>query len=330
MKTGIMKMNRFDRIKTPFLVFGLWALLVGISSLRPANAVAEETTARKKPPESTEPNAPEANDAPEQNSDIFELKISTYISINEAYDRIFTPELISEEGLVKYSTLKRKRLDIITAKRELKKLSPAIVMNLSRDERVAFWINTYNFCTLELILRHYPIQPKWYMIIYPDNSIMQITGAWTKAFHKIQRAEYTLQEIEQDFLLKRCKDPRLCFALSNATVGGATLRNEPYRADRLDEQLNDQVKKYLATEKGIRWDKDDNAIFLSNIFQIHKNTFLGSDLATIKKFRHRKDEDRVWLNFIASYLPEEDVRHLEEGEIRIRFIDFDWHLNEAK
>jgi len=341
----------------PIVVFGLCICLMSISSFRPATAAVEEKSGNstKKPAlaavaekktsqpnekqaASADPNTPDIRDANEPENDIFELKLSTLVLINEAYGRIFTPELITEEGLVKYSTLKRKRLDIIIAKRELKKLNPAILMNLSREERMAFWINTYNFCTIKLILEnyliqpdgHYQIPPKWYMIIYPDNSIMQITGAWTKEFFEIQREEYTLREIEQDSLLKRYKDPRLCFALSNASVGGATLRNEPYKADRLDEQLNDQVKKYLATDKGMRWDKDNNILFLSNIFQVHKKTFLASDLASIKKFRNRRDEERVWLNFILPYLSEEDIRYLETKEFKIKFIEFDWHLNETK
>jgi len=297
-----------------------------------ANSVSppavETPPAAEKKAESTDSNAPTAED--ENENDIFDLKLSTYIEVVEAYGRIFTSELITEDGRVDYSTLKRKRLDVLTAQRALKKLNPAIVMNLSKEQRIAFWINTYNFCTIELILRYYPIEPKWYMIIYPDNSIMQIPGAWTKEFFDIQREEYNLQEIEQDFLLKRYKDPRICFALSNASVGGATLRNEPYNADRLDEQLNDQVKKYLAAEKGMRWDKDNNILYLSNVFQTHKKTFLASELADIKKFRDRKDEERVWLNFILPYLSEEDVRRLEGGETRIKFIEFDWHLNEKQ
>jgi hypothetical protein len=349
-------MSHFIRLKMPILVLGLWVLLAGIPSFRLATAAAEEKpdnstkkpapAVEKKTPqsdgkqaESTDPNTPDNKETNDQDSDIFELKLSSLILINEAYDRIFTPELISEEGLVKYSTLKRKRLDVLMARRELKTLNPAILMALSRDERIAFWINTYNFCTIELILRNYLIQPngdyqippKWYMIIYPDNSIMQIPGAWTKEFFDIQREEYTLQEIEQDFLLKRYKDPRICFALSNASVGGATLRNEPYRAGRLDEQLDDQVKKYLATNKGIRWDKDNSILHLSNVFQAHTKTFLVSDKwAAIKKFRKRKDEERIWLNFILPHLSEEDIRYLETSEFKIKFIEFDWHLNEIK
>lgn len=345
-----MKMSHFIRLKMPILVLGLWVLLANVPFSRPTTATAEEKpnvstkkvapakTAENKTPSSAEkqdkpadPNITSSENDSEDETDIFELKVSTLIAINEAYSRIFTPELITDEGRVDYSTLKRKRLDVLTAKRELKKLNPAVLMALSKNERIAFWINTYNFCTIQVILNHYPIQPKWYMIIYPDNSIMQITGAWTKEFFDIQREEYNLQEIEQDFLLKRYKDPRICFALSNATVGGPTLRNEPYTADRLDEQLDDQVKKYLATDKGIRWDRDNNILYLSNVFQTHAKTFLESEKwAAIKKFRTRKDEERIWLNFILPHLSTEDVRYLEKDDIKIKFIEFDWHLNEAK
>ena len=168
------------------------------------------------------------------------------------------------------------------------------------------------------------------MVIYPDNSIMQIPGAWEKVFHEIQREEYTLKEIEQDFLLERYKDPRICFALSNATIGGPPLRNEPYKAERLYEQLDDQIQKYLSTDKGMRWDRNNKILSLSYIFQTYKKTFLESDWAKIKKFRSREAEERVWLNFILPYLSEEDARYLEDKDMRIKFIDFDWHLNEAR
>jgi len=343
-----MKMNCFNQLKVLILVLGICICLASISLFRPANAVAEEkqdtkkttpaaTVENKTPPplekeaEPTDPNETGDKEANEEENDIFDLKLSTYALINEAYDRIFSPDLITNDGLVKYSTLKRKRLDVLAAKRELKKLNPAILMSLSREERIAFWINTYNFCTIRAILDNYPIKPKWFMIIYPDNSIMQITGAWTKIFFDIQREEYNLHEIEQEKLLERYKDPRLCFALSNATVGGATLRNEPYKADRLDEQLDDQVKKYIATDKGLRWDKDNNTLLLSNVFQAHTKIFLESEKwAAVKKFRKRKDKERIWLNFILPHLSEEDIRYLETNEFKIKFIEFDWHLNEIK
>lgn len=335
----------FHTQNKPILTLALLACLIGLCTFRFSTAAAEDQPdrpAKTDTPDGNDPNpsetasAPATTDSPDPNApasenedDIFELNPSSLVLINEAYRNIFTPELVTDNGLVKYSTLKRKRYDVLTVNRELKQLNPAILMSLSREERIAFWINTYNFCTIEVILRNYPIQPKWWNILYPDNSIMQITGAWEKEFFDIQREEYNLQEIEQDFLLKRYKDPSICFALSNASIGGATLRNEPYEGSRLDEQLEDQVKKYLATSKGIRWDKQNNIFYLSNLFQAHKDTFLASEYATIKKFRDRKEEERTWLNFIVPYLSQEDIRYLETAPFKIKFIEVDWHLNEA-
>ena len=296
---------------------------------KPADTAPAESTS--KTPESqtpADPNAPANSEDDESDEDIFELNPDSLTLINNAYSHIFTPELVSEDGQVKYSTLKRKRWDILAAEKELKDLNPAILMSLNKEQRIAFWINTYNFCTIKLILDNYPIKPKWFMITYPDNSIMMITGAWEKQYFEIQQLEYNLREIEEDFLLKRYKDPRICFALSNATVGGATLRNEPYDAKKIDEQLNDQVKRYLETSKGMRLDKDNNILHLSNLFQVHEKTFLASDFAKIKKFRDRKDIERAWLNFILPYLPEEDVEYLDTHAPVIKIIDFDWQLNE--
>ena len=139
-----MKISHFIRLKNPVLLLGLWVLLVSIPFFHLTTAVAEEKSedsAAKTAPavaadekisvpdeekaKSTDPNTPDSEDTVDENSDIFELKLSSLVLINEAYGRIFTPELITEEGLVKYSTLKRKRLDVLTAKRELKNLNPA-------------------------------------------------------------------------------------------------------------------------------------------------------------------------------------------------------------
>ena len=281
------------------------------------------------PPEETvAPNNPDANDE----SDDFSPRISSFIKINEIFEKILNPEFITKDGLVDYSTLRRKRSDIIAASKALKDMNPAVLMVLSKEQKIAFWINTYNVCTLKLVIDHYPIEPRMYMIFYPDNSIMQISGNWrTKTFFEIQGLEYNLQEIEQDFLLNRYKDPRICFALSYASLGGAILRNEPYTADRLNEQLDDQVRQYLQTPRGMQIDRNENIVYLSNLFTMHdhKALFLSSEYAEIKKFRDRKPEEQAWLNFIWNYIPEEDKRYLETASFSIKFIKYDWLLNEG-
>ena len=276
----------------------------------------------------SDPNTPEDS---EENDDFYP-RLSTYLAIQEAYDNIFTPELITDDGRVDYGTLRRKRQDVVFAAKELKELNPAILMAMSRNEKIAFWINTYNFCTLKLIIDHYPIEPKIYMIFYPDNSIMQISGSWrTKEFFDIQGFQYTLEEIEWNFLLDRYKDPRIIFALSYASYGGAILRNEPYTAERLDAQLDDQVRQFLQSSNGMRIEREEDVNYLSNIFTMHnhEDLFLESKYASIKRFRTKPPAERAWLNFIWHFVSGETQAYLEEASPDIRFMKYDWLLNEA-
>ena len=280
-----------------------------------------------------DPNNPQDTPGQENNDNDFSPKLSTLIRINETFEKLFNPELVTDDGLVHYSTLRRKRGDLImTAASELKNINPAVLMTLSKEQRIAFWVNTYNVCTLKLIIDNYPIEPKLYMIFYPNNSIMQISGDWrTKHFFDIQGLEYNLEEIEQELLLERYKDPRIYFALSYASQGGAILRNEPYTAEKLNDQLDDQVRRYLQSPHGFELDKEKNILYLSNLFTMfgHKELFLSSKYAAIKKFRDRKPEERAWLNFIRAYLSKDDARYLENTPVDMRFIKYDWALNEA-
>lgn len=289
-----------------------------------------------------EPNTPSSSekqkqDAPEdpnqpvieeENGDSMVPNLSDMEKLNALFGCIFTDPFITENGGVDYGLLRRKRSDLLKAINAIEKLHPAVLMSLSKEERIAFWINTYNICTLKLIVDNYPIQAKWYMIVYPANSVMQIPGAWDKIFFKIMGLEYNLKEIRFEALLDRYKDPRICFALNDIARGGARLRKEPIRAEKLDEQLDDQVRRYLAVTQGVRLDTRNNTVFLSNLFSMNKSVFLASDYATILKFRTRKLEERAWLNFLYKYLPEKDAAWLDSTDVTIRFIDYDWTLNE--
>jgi hypothetical protein len=262
----------------------------------------------------------------------FTPRISTYLEIIELFGEILNPELITDQGLVDYDTLRRKRQDMVRVSSKLKELNPAVRMALNKNEKQAFWINTFNVCVLELVIEHYPIEPKLYMIFYPDSSIMQITGNWwTKEYFDIQTMQYTLQEIEWNFLLNPYKDPRIIFALSYASLGGAILQNEPYTAEELDRQLDDQVRQYLQTPQGMKIDKEKNILYLSNLFTMHdhRELFLASEYAEIKRFRDRNPDEQAWLNFIWHYVSEEDKRYLENASPDIRFMKYDWQLNEA-
>lgn len=303
------------------------------STAAPANPPKQDPNSPvsdpNKVPKNQDPNSPDNNALAIEESDKTEIPAESPLpALYQACQAIFDVA-VNDRGEVNYALLRRKRSSLNEVMHILEATHPALLMAMNISEKQAFWINAYNFCTLKLIVDNYPIQPKWYMILYPNNSIMQITDPWSKNFFKIQGLEYNLEEIRDEMLLERYKDPRICFALSYATLGGATLRNEPYKAEILDQQLDDQVRKYLAEAKGLRIDKQTGTVYLSNQFNTFRDVFLNSKYAEIKKFRNRKDDERVWLNFLIDFLSEDDKIYLENNEVKFEFIRYDWLLNET-
>lgn len=255
------------------------------------------------------------------------LDISPHL--HEYYERLeyLFSEYVDQQGRVDYPRLRRWRIDVNKASDTLEKIHSAEYLALSPNAKTAFWINTYNLCTIKLVTDNYPIEPKWYMkFFFPDNSVMQITGAKDNVFFDIFDLQYTLEEIEKDFLMEKFEEPRAFFALAFASDGGPFLRNEAYRAERLDEQLDEQVMRYLSSPRGMRIDRSANVVHLSDIFNWYQAAFAPYE--KVKRFREYKPEIRSYLNFIYDYLDEQTRDYLTVASPEVKFMKYDWHLNE--
>ncbi len=294
----------------------------------PQEVESEQAEPEQAKPEEQEPQAIEVQEEEEEERQSeAEWEISTERpAFYDACERIFTT-YVDEQGMVDYKTLRRKRAELITAVREFDKVHPAQKISWTRNEKVAFWINAHNIFTLKLIIDNYPIQPRWYLINYPDNSIMHIVGGRDKRYFKVMGLEYTLREIEREILMARFRDPKIFFALSYASMGGAFLRNEPYYPGKLDQQLDEQARKFLSSPRGFRIDKTKKIIFLSDIFNWYKPVFIEK-YGSIKKFRAREPAVQAYLNFIVNYVSPDNVGYFESDNYVVRFQLYDWHLNE--
>lgn len=239
---------------------------------------------------------------------------------------VFT-NYVDKSGNVDYKTLRRKRADLIRAAREFSNVHPAKYLQWSKSEKTAFWINAYNIFTLKIVIDNYPIKPHPLKIIYPRNSIIHISDPWNKEYFDVMGIQYTLREIEREIVLQKFKDPRTCFAFSYSTMGGAFLRNEPYSAEKLEQQLDDQVRKFVNSPRGLRIDQNNKIIKLSDIFNWYKKDFIAK-YGDMKKFRDRSEPIQAYFNFMEKYLSEEEVRCLESSDYTVEFLKYDWQLNE--
>lgn len=237
---------------------------------------------------------------------------------------------VDGQGMVNYKALQADRGSLDSFVGYLGRLSPETYKGWIDKERIAFWINAYNALTLAAIIDHYPIESsfigRW---LYPENSIRQISGVWDEIEFTVMGEPITLDSIEHEMLREIYNEPRIHMALVCAAMGCPPLRKEPYIGGKLDAQLGDQARKFLADPKKFKIVRDEGEVYLSPIFKWFGGDFVKT-YRTDKRFLEFDDDERAVLNFISGYLRAPDKKYLSGGKYDVEYLDYDWSLNERK
>jgi hypothetical protein len=124
-------------------------------------------------------------------------------------------------------------------------------------ERIAFHINAYNILALKMVVDHWPLES-----IKDVGNLLR--PVWKRDAGVIDGTAVSLDDVEHG-RLRKMGQPLIHLAIVCASVSCPDLRGEPYRADTLDAQLEDQARRFLANPaKGVR--VDGNTVHLSKIF----------------------------------------------------------------
>jgi hypothetical protein len=244
-------------------------------------------------------------------------------------------DFVDNKGMVDYGRLRRQRLMLIELSKEFAKLDPNEYNRWPKNDKIAFWLNAYNIHTLKIIVDNYPIQSLRYMHIFPGwgpHSIRHINknidGIKNQKFI-VMDEEFTLAEIEERFFYKEFAEPKVFFAMCDAIVSSPPLRNEPYYGYKLYGQLDDQAKKFLKSPQGFWIDRESKVVYLSAILQPswYGKKFVAK-YVTDKKFKDQPAAVRAVLNFITNYIPMRDIAFLETEIYSVKYIRYDWRLND--
>jgi hypothetical protein len=237
---------------------------------------------------------------------------------------------VNDQGMVDYKTMlaHRQKLDAFAS--ALGKLEPRVYAQWREKEQIAFWINSYNALTLEAILTHYPVKSSWFKsMIFPQNSIRQIPGVWDRLQFIVMGRKATLDQIEHEILRKQFNEPRIHLALVCAAMGCPPLRNEPFIGSQLDKQLDDQARRFLSNPKKFRIEVSQGQVYLSPIFKWFGEDFVRT-FGTDKEFLDQGPAERAVLAFIGRYLGAGDREYLAKGKYVVKYLDYDWSLNERQ
>lgn len=181
--------------------------------------------------------------------------------------------------------------------------------SFSKNEKMAFLINSYNALTVKLILDNYPVK-----------SIKKIGGWFTKPwsvefFSLLDGKIKSLDPIEHEWIRPKFEDYRIHAAVNCASFSCPPLRNEAFVASRLDKQLDGQM---------VAWLKDQNR----NQISLKSNTWTIS-----KIFDWYEGDFKKWgggvVNVISKYM-KKPLDPEASKKIKIKYLNYNWDLNEAK
>jgi hypothetical protein len=208
---------------------------------------------------------------------------------------------VDDQGRVAYRNLQER--DLQTLRRYLDSLSTAVPDSWPRDEQLAFWINAYNAALVWAVLQGQSAE-----------SLLgraRLFKTWKVGIAGRARSP---DEIEHKILRQRFADPRIHFAIVCASGSCPRLRQEAYVASRLDVQLDDQARGFIADRTRNIIDPRTERLEISAIFDWFHEDFeraAGSVPA-----------------YLARYVSGADTRDwLLAGPRNVLHLDYDWALN---
>jgi hypothetical protein len=190
-------------------------------------------------------------------------------------------------------------------------------VTLAPAEQLAFWINAYNAACIHLIVQHEKEQRQ----SDPDytlESINKISNGsgpvWDKPAAVIAGKSVSLNHIEHEQLRKQWAEPAVHGCIVCASASCPNLRPEAFTVVNLKAQMEDQMKEWMKNEsKGFKL--TGSRLELSRIFLWFANDF-GSDWNGLRKY-------------LTAYVPEKDQQKMTEGNIAVRYFEYDWQINRA-
>jgi len=229
---------------------------------------------------------------------------------------------VRHDGLVDYAALRADRATLDAYIAQLGAADSLALAAASRDVRLAFWINAYNACALLLVVDHYPIKKRGFPTSLvrslqgvPGNSIRQIRDTWDRRFCSVAGKARSLDEIEHR-IIRPMGEPRIHFAVNCASRSCPALATRAYRADSLDQQLDQAAHRFVTDDRHLRLVRGDEppTLLVNAVLDWYGADFGGSDGVR---------------EFLLTYLGPEDAQFVRQRGVVIEFLPYDWTLNDT-
>ncbi|GIL06702.1 MAG: DUF547 domain-containing protein [Betaproteobacteria bacterium] len=196
----------------------------------------------------------------------------------------------------------------------------------SKPQQYAFLANAYNAFTVEKILTRYPNLKS-----IRDFGLV-FGNPWKDRFFTLLGRPQHLDGIEHETMRAPgvFDDPRVHVAVNCASIGCPMLGRQAFTADRLDAQLEDLMRRFLSDRTRNRYDPQTKTLELSQLFDWYADDFKkgGKSFLGYPGFASLADLGARYADVLAD--TDADRTALRAKGAPIRFVEYDWSLNDAK
>ena len=172
----------------------------------------------------------------------------------------------------------------------------------SEPEKLAFWINAYNALAIKGIIDG----------LSPDGFFARVRFFKTTDYRLAGR-EINLYDLEREIIIPFA-EPRIHFAIVCASASCPKLTSEIYRAETLDQQLDEVARSFINNTDKNQFDTKLRIANLSKIFDWFTEDF--------------EQHSGSVANYLRAYAEDEAVLEtLASEDLYVRYLDYDWSLN---
>ena len=176
---------------------------------------------------------------------------------------------VDEDGLVDYAGLAADRQALDRFISSIETTGPKSDPDAfpTRDDQLAYYINAYNAHVFQGVLE-----------LGPDaKTVWGFTGTGLGFFVRmkveVDGERMSLKSLEDDIIRDGFKDPRIHAALNCASIGCPKLPKVAFLPERLDEQLDAEMTKFVNEERNCKIDTAAGTATLSKIFDWFRKDF---------------------------------------------------------
>jgi len=214
---------------------------------------------------------------------------------HSAFDKLLKKN-VNKNGLVNYKAFSEND----SFKKYLDEIGKTNVSDFNKSEKLAFYINAYNALIIKNVLDHPNIK-----------SPMDVDGFFKKIKFNVAGQHVTLDELEHNYTLK-IDGVLPHFGLVCGAKSCPKLIPKAYSSKDVYNQLKQNAKEFLGDKTKNYYDKENDTLYLSSIFNWFKSYF-ENKYGTLVKMVKSLSNKGIGLDVSSS--------------TKLEYLKYNWELN---